>query len=205
MSEVLKDNRSDSDALCLFALTELRVAKSMASVTREKNEHTEVFLKRLIDSRTIDDLLPIQLFDRAIDADSNNATAYCGRGLAKDLAGKSGMDDYDQAIRLAPNMADAYLLRAMSKANTQSLADLNKANELEPSNPIILCHRAIRLIDVDNQKAVADLVELTRLMPNYLPTYEMLASVYFKLGDPVNALKYAGIGQEISRALEHQK
>ena len=61
----------------------------------------------------------IQDFDKAININPKNASAYLGRGLAKHNLGQpiEAIQDYDKAIVLNPNNALAYWFRGDAKSD----------------------------------------------------------------------------------------
>ncbi len=72
--------------------------------------------------------------------DGGPAWAYLGRGIAYNLLGEhaQAIEDYSQALRLAPGNAKAYNGRAWSLyimgRNTEALSDVNRSVSLNPSD-----------------------------------------------------------------------
>ena len=137
----------------------------------------------------------IRLFDEAIQIGSNNAFAFRHRGKAgwiRMVAEESddtyesspeskaklsceyskAMKDFDEAIRLDPTSAVAYIERGeawlwgYSKPYPKELKDFDEAIRLEPDNAGWYTLRGIAWSDVkDYDKAITDLKEAIRLNP----------------------------------------
>jgi WD40 repeat protein/tetratricopeptide (TPR) repeat protein len=86
----------------------------------------------------------VRTADLAFNYDEENVMAYWVRGMALLRQGQSARaaDDFSAVIRLAPDHADAYYLRAethRARGNSQSaIADYDRAIGRDPDNPIYL-------------------------------------------------------------------
>ncbi len=103
---------------------------------------------------------------------------YKGRGNAKyakqDLDG--AIADYDRAIALNPNGADAYYNRGLAKRTKQDLdgaiADFDRAIALNPNDPDAYYNRGnAKRAKEDLDGAIADYGRTIALDPNYAPAY----------------------------------
>ena len=82
-----------------------------------------------------------EALSRAVAADPEYADAYAYLGLARDRQGEDGLDDYEAALRLAPDSALAQFLlglhyRRAGDSDT-ALPFLLAAQALDPQNPAI--------------------------------------------------------------------
>jgi tetratricopeptide (TPR) repeat protein len=87
-------------------------------------------------------------YDSVIDPKSPDALALFRRGVARDGAGQTdqALNDFDAAIRTAPDEPRAYfergvLLAGRKRAYDRAIADFNRALELEPRNIEALVRR----------------------------------------------------------------
>jgi tetratricopeptide (TPR) repeat protein len=104
--------------------------------------------------------------------------------------------EFDQAIRLDPNYAEAYAYRARSyNSNSskrdlnQGLSDANKAIQLNPRLGIGYFARAYVYSEKnDYDRAIADYTEAIRLNPNFAPAYNNRGIRYSEKNDNDRAI-----------------
>jgi len=90
----------------------------------------------------------ISAYTTALDLDSTESAAYCGRGNA--YLGKGDNDkavtDYSEAIRLDPKCSQAYFCRGLihlSKGDSdKAIPDFTAVIRLEPKFAVAYAHRA---------------------------------------------------------------
>ncbi|MBQ9688401.1 tetratricopeptide repeat protein [bacterium] len=124
----------------------------------------------------------IQDFDKAIELNPNNASAYVNRGLAKSLLGhhSEGINDIDKAIELDPNNASAYYFRGATNLRLLQpflvIKDLDKAIELDPNKADYYVARgAAKLMLKQSTEAMKDVDKAISLDPNNTRAYELKA------------------------------
>jgi tetratricopeptide (TPR) repeat protein len=130
-------------------------------------------------------LLAALLVFTAVSLSAQNAQTRLDNG--KQLFDQGNYDgairELDEAIRLDPNMAEAYAYRARSynaKENyDRSLADANKAIQLNPRLAMGYYARGNYYRDKnDNDRAIADYTEAIRLDPRFINAYINRALLY---------------------------
>jgi Flp pilus assembly protein TadD/V8-like Glu-specific endopeptidase len=139
----------------------------------------------------------ISQFDRAIQIDPQEATAYYYRGLCKqnlqDLP--AALADLNQAIQLNGNNAFFYMFRGGLFANLKDVAkmeaDLNKAVQIDPNNSYAHTFHALLYLDPSKKqtaKAFADLNKAIALDSNNGMAYSLRGLLYYFLKDRANFL-----------------
>jgi tetratricopeptide (TPR) repeat protein len=123
---------------------------------------------------------------------SNRDLAIIQNNRGVDYAGQQKWDlavaDFNRAIALNPNHAEAYNLRGNVYANQEkwnlAVADYTQVIRLNPNHAKAY---NLRGIVYDNQQkwdlAVGDYTQAIRLNPNYAEAYNLRGFVYYKLGD----------------------
>jgi len=125
----------------------------------------------------------VRLATEVIDQQPSHALAYVVRGAAYRLGGEhsQAIADFDRAIELNPQIAEAYTQRAfacqqgsVNASSNQILADLNRAIELDATSalPCILRGNAFATLN-DHDAAIADYDQALRLNPR---SYNALAN-----------------------------
>jgi lipoprotein NlpI len=100
-------------------------------------------------------------YDKAIELNPSNASAYFNRGMAKDdLRDFAGaIVDYDKAIELDPSDAWAYFSRGNAKYVFKNFAgailDYDKAIEVDPTDPYPLYYRWVTHTKLEKADKVA--------------------------------------------------
>jgi tetratricopeptide (TPR) repeat protein len=106
------------------------------------------------------------------------ARAHHFRGLAHENKGEfaEALADYDEAIRLGPEVATVYFSRGKLYQETldydRSIADLNEAIRLDPKLTIAYDWRGLSYYyKGDNNRAIADFDTAIRIDPSYASGY----------------------------------
>lgn len=111
-------------------------------------------------------------FNKEITANSSNASAYYGRGLANLYLGEfeDAVKDFDSSIKLDKNNADSYNSRGLAKSYMGELdgahQDFNKAISLDPQFGQAYVNRASYFMATrELDKALADLNKAEKFVP----------------------------------------
>ena len=129
-------------------------------------------------------------FTDQISRGPSTAGAFYLRGS---LDGKDGLADLDEAIRLDPKSAAAYVARAsvysQKDDNGRALADLDEAIRLDPALAVAYAERA----SIHQEKeatglALADLDEAIRLNPDDATNHAARGQIRFKAKDWASAI-----------------
>lgn len=120
---------------------------------------------------------PFKFSDKSIKSSGACRTvfileAYCNRGLIRLGLGdyQSALADFNEALLLDPNHADAYNKRGNALANLgdlrQALGDFDSAVRLAPNSTEAYYNRGVARTEVGNlQGAIADYTRAIRLNP----------------------------------------
>lgn len=131
--------------------------------------------------------------------------AYTNRGLAFDSLGnyRRAIEDYDKAIEVNPQDAQAYYNRGNDYnyigEYRQAINDLSMAIELNPRDAKAYTNRGIAYYNAGGyQEAIADYNAAIRINPRDALAYYNMGLVYARLGDTKQAVfsykKAAGLG-----------
>jgi tetratricopeptide (TPR) repeat protein len=147
----------------------------------------------------------------AIDARNPNVFTYLG-AVETDMAHfQSASDDLNQALRIDPNLIEAYLsrskLRLLRKPDPDYLGailDADAAIRLDPDNLVAYAQRALARIAAGRelQDALADASKLISLDSNFAWAYCLRAQAKWRIGDGGAASDAA---QSHARGLEECK
>lgn len=139
-------------------------------------------------------------FDKAIELNPYDATTYWRRGgvRATLLDFDRAFDDYSTAIKLKPDFGAAYLDRGLVQAysigaiprnGNGAIADLSKAIEIDPTNPMSFYNRGkTYLLLGDKVHAIADFDRALELDPDDEKVYRARALAHEMAGNPEAAL-----------------
>jgi tetratricopeptide (TPR) repeat protein len=123
-----------------------------------------------------------------------DATALIDRGLDREKAGDldGAIAAYDEAIRLRPSSARAFLWRGWTwkrkRDYDRALADLDRAIEFDPLNAKAFGYRGeVWVVKKDYPRALADFDEAMRLNPTDLQLYLVRGSCRSYAGDRAGA------------------
>jgi len=162
------------------------VEKAIALESKPGNLNTEAAQEKIQEIRESE--AKKQTLLSKIGSSSENlgsAREYVARGEASLKAGKweQAYADFNQAIELEPDNAEAYRYRGatfykLGDAKT-ALKDYNQAITLDPNNSDLFLNRGILQADSgDSQNALVDLDEAIRLNPKNAMAYHMRAKVH---------------------------
>jgi len=146
----------------------------------------------------------IRLADDGLHIASNSPELRFGRGLAyyrtNDI--DTAIKDFDEAIRLQPRFARAYVLRGyaymLKSDDDKALAGFNQAIRADPRNAAAYCDRA----DLEDshlrrpENALADYDQAIRLLPSFQRAYFNRGVHFFSRHDYKHAIA------DFSRALQ---
>ena len=131
----------------------------------------------------------ITLFNHTLQVTKNNHFAHNNRGVAYDELGQNqlAIEDYNEAIRLKPDLAGTYNNRGVvyNKLGQYQLAieDYNKAIRLKPDYAKTYNNRGFVYNKLGQyQQAIEDYDEAIRLKPDYAGAYNNRGIAYNMLG-----------------------
>ncbi|MFQ5408801.1 MAG: tetratricopeptide repeat protein, partial [Anaerolineales bacterium] len=119
----------------------------------------------------------------AIELDPDYADAYAYLGLSADRRGGDGLQQYEQALALDPDSALAHTLTGIywkqHGDQARALAELTRANELDPLNAAISAELAgVHAARADLTAAEEWYLNAVRLAPNDTTFWTLLARFY---------------------------
>ena len=134
------------------------------------------------------------LFDEAVQLNSDNAQAYYGRGTSYGelKQNERAIQDFSKAIQLNPNLEEAYYNRGTVYADLEeyelALQDFNKAIELNPNLAEAYNNRGAAYYFLKKyQQAIADATKAIQIDPNHSTAYMIRGTCYQELGDETKA------------------
>jgi len=144
---------------------------------------------------------------KAAELDPSSAEAHATLGFIyywakRDLAAASR--EFERAIALNPNYVDAYHWYAnvlgSSGRSKESLAYLNRAQELDPASPSIRADKGIGLVGAGQRDdGVALLQQMEVSDPNFISPHSYLAAIYLGELDCSDYLKEASAHARLQR------
>lgn len=131
-------------------------------------------------------------FNGAARAQSRDSNFYYERGLTNVLADQDqAFADFNEAIRLDPQNANAYVGRGSVRFDNGSMADYNEAIRLDPQNAEAYARRAfIYNMQRNYEAALADYDQAIRFDPRP-ETIGQRAGVHWDLGNRALAFRDA--------------
>jgi tetratricopeptide (TPR) repeat protein len=152
--------------------------------------------------------------DGKLDPDKR-AIAHDNRGVAywrkRDFA--RAITDYDEAIRINPQYARAYMRRGAAYSGIReyekSIADSSKGLELDPGDLKAYVNRSIAYAETgDLDRALADITKAIEIDPNFPSLYGNRGNIYLGKGDYDRAIadytKIMGFDPKGARAYEYR-
>ncbi|WP_254014139.1 tetratricopeptide repeat protein [Limnofasciculus baicalensis] len=134
------------------------------------------------------------------------AKSFQEEGLEKAGAGdyQGAIEEFNEAIHLDGNFADAYFYRGYARSQVGdkqgALADYNELIRLKPDKPLGYNNRcSIRIQLKDYQNAIADCDRAINLAPNLALGYQTRGLLNYNLGDREGAIADFQTGAELWR------
>lgn len=168
-----------------------------ADPPRKSEDPSSETLRLAIEKANAGDLnQALAIFNSILKRSGRDPQALYNRGkvyLVQGLLDKARRD-LDQAIKLAPDMAGAYVARGMAhrlQGNfSHAIKDFNKAAALEPDNTTTLINRAALFFDAgEHERALADLSRVIDLNPRMVKALGNRAYILEQMGRYDEAVK----------------
>jgi tetratricopeptide (TPR) repeat protein len=117
-----------------------------------------------------------------------------GNELQEQGQPREAIEEYNKAIELDPEMADAYnnrgrayIVRGMYES---AIEDLDEAIRLDPEMAIAYNNRGLAYVGLgEYERAIEDYDEAIRLDPDYASAYNNRGAAYFRLGEFERAIE----------------
>jgi tetratricopeptide (TPR) repeat protein len=141
------------------------------------------------------------VYKRSTDPLRARESYDAGELLLKIASYPQAILSFDRAISLAPDLADAYLLRARARIGLSDLPraiqDFGAVIRLRPNQPQPYVERGLAYLELKNyEPAMADCAQALALDPNLAPAYNLCGTIQRTQGDARKALA------DFTRALE---
>lgn len=127
-------------------------------------------------------------YDKALNLNPNEASAYNNRGMALYSLGRyePAIQDYSKAIELKPDEASGYGNRGLAYfylGNYEAaIKDYDKALELSPNNAMVYNDRGAAYNHLDQyERAIQDYSKSIELEPNQAIAYDNRGSTYYAI------------------------
>jgi tetratricopeptide (TPR) repeat protein len=126
----------------------------------------------------------------AAHAQSQDSNFYYQRGLANVNGDQAqAFADFNEAIRLDPRNANAYVGRGSVRFDGGAMADYSEAIRLDPNNFEAYVRRAF--VQQDDAAAIADYDQAIRIRPNDAEIWGQRAARHWNLGNREQAFRDA--------------
>jgi tetratricopeptide (TPR) repeat protein len=167
------------------------------------NKDAALYYQNALELQLEDGLRAMEEYTRAIELEPAFADAYVRRGTLRYKILKQyedALSDFDEAVRLGPPVAIAYLHRAIVKCHLlkfdDALPDYNRSLELDPYDERAYFNRGKLkfMLKYDEEDVIADLEKAIRL--GFAPAAELIRMFYGK--DP------AGFRQSLDAAVKEK-
>jgi tetratricopeptide (TPR) repeat protein len=137
----------------------------------------------------------IDAYDKVIELEPSNSSAYNNRGIAKSALGKKveAIADYNLAIKINPNYSSAYNNRGIAKSDlgkkVEAIADYNLAIKINPNNSSAYNNRGIAKSALGKKvEAISDYNLAIKINPNNSSAYNNRGIAKSALGKKVEAI-----------------
>jgi tetratricopeptide (TPR) repeat protein len=141
-----------------------------------------------------------QTLDTGSLSDANRAVVLASRGVAYDMIGETdrAIDDFDTAIRLAPDYGMTYIYRGLAWAKkrefSRAIVDFNEAIRRDPSDAFLALNN---LGNVDEEigehdRAIENYGRAIALNPGYVRAYYNRAGAHYAKADYDQAIEDFG-------------
>jgi tetratricopeptide (TPR) repeat protein len=139
-------------------------------------------------------ILAWHLHQRTVDPVRARQAYTDGVRLVRDTRYEQAILNFDRAIDLKANFADAYRMRGRAFVSIgqpdNGIPDFTKVMTLDPSEPTVFVQRGFAYLDEKEwNRAMADAAHALALNRNLAWAYNLRASAVRSAGDPVKALE----------------
>ncbi len=171
---------------CIFAVTKSQ--NNISTSETDQKDQTTNSQQNFTDE--------IKKYDKAIQLNPQDASAYLNRGFARYNLGENqeAIKDYDEAIRLKPQYTNAYYNRGLAQyilENYQeAIKDYDEAIKLDPKDPDTYYNRGLSRYKMGEYKeAINNYNEAIEIRPKYINAYYNRGLAKYKLEDNQGAVK----------------
>lgn len=176
----------------------LSIFLTLAAYGQSSMEHLQVAIRK---HQKSDLKGALKAYDKAVDADENNVTAYFNRALCKVALKKNAaaITDFDKVIELDPTHEKAYFGRSTAFINqknySQALVDLDKLEQMNPDYPKLYLVRGKIRFYVENSAGGCEDFRIARAQGE--KGVDKLIAQYCQ--------DYEDVGDEVAEAVEQAK
>lgn len=196
---LMRSGASDDDAQKQIDRLKSDALKALNMAARLDTKSEQTYLERgklLLAAGEI--ALAAQDFERVLLLNNKNHEALLKKAFIM-LVGRQHKEARflaDQVIKLNPELAKAYHIRALSRIQANetdnAMADFNKAISLDPNDYEFFFHRGKLFVQKNELKsALSDFTKAIALNPRDHTIFMTRAIVYFRMPDLLSALKDA--------------
>jgi tetratricopeptide (TPR) repeat protein len=184
-------------SLWFFCSSSLSVLADTPSVSEEQIQQGEAIARQAIEAtRTGDFALAETYWTTLIQQFPSNPAVWSNRGNARISQNEfdSAIEDFNQAIELAPTATDPYLNRGIALEGLENydraIADYNQVLELDPTDAMAYNNRGNARGSLGHwQTALADYRKATELAPNFAWAQANVALALYELGQRAESLQ----------------